>query len=154
MQQEYSFPEFANPTNYWPPATTGQRLGNYLLDIVAFYLAFFVMGITLGIGLELTGNSAWLETMEGTSPLVDQLLSMMLLATYYFIVEVITNGRTVGKLFTRTRAVMEDGSELTTKAVALRSLCRLIPFDAFTFLGGGSGWHDRFSKTMVVQVPR
>ena len=154
MQQDYSFPEFANPTVEWTSATTGQRFSNYLIDLVAFYLIFIAMAILLGVGLELTGNSAWLETVDSMGAIANRLLGMLLLATYYFIVEVATTGRTVGKLFTRTRVVMEDGSELTTKAVALRSLCRLIPFDAFSFLGGGSGWHDRFSKTMVVQVPR
>lgn len=154
MQQDYSFPDFATPATEWTSATTGQRFGNYLIDIAAFYLVFIVLCFLLGIGLELTGNSAWVDRLDEVGALTSRLLGMLLLATYYFILEIATNGRTVGKLFTRTRVVMEDGSELTTKAVALRSLCRLIPFDAFSFLGGGNGWHDRFSKTQVVQVLR
>ena len=34
---------------------------------------------------------------------------------------------------------------------ALRSICRFIPFNGLSFLGSNRGWHDRFSKTMVVE---
>lgn len=150
MQQDYSSLQFATPTTDWANASTGQRFGNYLIDIATFYLGCLLAGIVLGIGLELAGNSAWLEHLDGPA---SRLVGMLLLSMYYFVLEVAT-GRTIGKLFTRTRVVMEDGSELTTKAVAVRSPCRLIPFDAFSFLGDGTGWHDRLSKTRVVQIPR
>ena len=38
------------------------------------------------------------------------------------------------------------------KQVFLRTLIRLIPFEAFSFLGGSKGWHDEWSGTKVIRV--
>jgi hypothetical protein len=36
--------------------------------------------------------------------------------------------------------------------MVLRSLCRLIPFEPFSFLGSDArGWHDSITKTRVVR---
>ncbi len=45
--------------------------------------------------------------------------------------------------------MMIDGSTPTTKDYFMRSICRIIPFDALTFLGE-NGWHDKISNTIVV----
>ncbi|MCY1461177.1 hypothetical protein D9M71_788050 [compost metagenome] len=38
------------------------------------------------------------------------------------------------------------------KAICIRTLCRLIPFDALSFLGKSERiWHDSISKTFVVE---
>ncbi len=38
------------------------------------------------------------------------------------------------------------------KTAFIRSLCRLISFEQFSYLGGGlNGWHDSLSNTQVVQ---
>ena len=69
---------------------------------------------------------------------------------YYFIFESVSH-RTLGKYVTNTKVVMQNGDEPSPRAILLRSLCRLIPFDAFSFLGrDGKGWHDSLSNTYVV----
>ena len=42
--------------------------------------------------------------------------------------------------------------ELKFNDILVRTFCRYIPFEAFTFLGNKSpiGWHDKLSKTIVV----
>ena len=48
---------------------------------------------------------------------------------------------------------MHNGEEPKPKAIMIRSLCRLIPFDALSFLGtNGKGWHDNLSNTYVVDI--
>ncbi|MBJ6110173.1 RDD family protein [Hymenobacter sp. BT523] len=150
MQQDYSFSEFTAEPVALVEASTGQRFGNYLIDIATFYFGCLLLGVALGVVLGLTGHIEWLDNIKGP---VSNLVGIGLMFVYYFVLEVST-GRTIGKLLTRTRVVMEDGFELTTKAIFLRSLCRMIPFDAFSFLSGNAGWHDTFSKTRVVQIPR
>ncbi|MBF9220079.1 RDD family protein [Hymenobacter ruricola] len=150
MQQDYSFSEFATQPVELPYATTGQRLGNYLIDVASYYFFFIVLCLVLGVVIGLTGHTELQRYAEGPA---STLAVFALMFLYFFVLEVST-GRTIGKLITRTRVVMQDGSELTTKAILLRTLCRLIPFDAFSFLGGDSGWHDTLSKTRVVQIPR
>lgn len=62
------------------------------------------------------------------------------------------NGKTIGKYLTKTRALREDGSPLGWDKAFVRSLCRLIPFEGFSYLGSNLlGWHDTISKTMVVE---
>ena len=72
--------------------------------------------------------------------------------TYYIIMEYVFKGKTFGKLLTKTRAVTEYGERMDLGTIMVRSLCRLIPFEAFSFLGeeGTKGWHDTISKTKVI----
>ncbi|UOQ99288.1 RDD family protein [Hymenobacter sp. 5317J-9] len=150
MQQDYSFPEFTFEPVAQVEASTGQRFGNHVIDIITFYFLLAVLAFGTAVVLIAMGYANLDRYLEGpTSTLVIYLMMFV----YYFVLEVST-GRTIGKLLTRTRVVMEDGSELTTKAIFLRSLCRMIPFDAFSFLSGNPGWHDTFSKTRVVQIAR
>jgi uncharacterized RDD family membrane protein YckC len=73
---------------------------------------------------------------------------------YYFLTEVFT-GKTPGKYLTRTHVVDETGGRAKPVQILLRSLYRLVPFDAFSFLSAGRpGWHDRWSKTRVIMDRR
>ncbi|OYW69498.1 MAG: hypothetical protein B7Z21_01185 [Verrucomicrobiales bacterium 32-60-5] len=69
-------------------------------------------------------------------------------------------GRSVGKWITGTKVVMVSGAALSFPRASLRSLCRLVPFDPFSFLGADAiGWHDKWTCTRVVdlrarQVPK
>ncbi|MEK7253493.1 MAG: RDD family protein [Bacteroidota bacterium] len=70
---------------------------------------------------------------------------------YYLVTETIFNGKTIGKFITKTVVVNMDGSPVAFPTVLGRSFARLIPFEAFSFLGAsGRGWHDTLTKTMVV----
>ena len=83
------------------------------------------------------------------SNLIYNIIAAIVLVFYYFLIESITKGRSIGKLVTGTKVVMIDGSTPTTKDYFMRSLCRIIPFEVLSFLGE-NGWHDKISKTTVV----
>lgn len=73
-------------------------------------------------------------------------------AFYYWIIEISFNGKTFGKHITKTRVVTHTGERPDFVDYFTRSVCRLIPFEFVSFLISDSiGWHDRFSKTMVVE---
>lgn len=58
-------------------------------------------------------------------------------------------------LLLKTKVINEAGEAPDFKEALLRSLCRLIPFDAFSFLGSdGRGWHDSITNTYVVDVKK
>jgi uncharacterized RDD family membrane protein YckC len=79
------------------------------------------------------------------------LVEAVFIFIYYSIFEIAT-GRTLGKYITKTIVVDEYGDEAFSADIIKRSLCRLIPFDAFSFLGAsGRGWHDSLSNTYVVK---
>lgn len=45
---------------------------------------------------------------------------------------------------------MKNGEKPSFSVIFKRTLCRLIPFDGFSFLGS-RGWHDSISDTYVVE---
>jgi len=127
-------------------ASQGQRCGTFLLDIVFYFIFCFVLGVVLGI----TGLGNVTKNMNST------LFGFVTLYMYYASQEPFS-GRTLGKRIAGTKAVNEDGSEMSFNQGLLRTLCRFIPFDAFSFLGGNGrpmGWHDKISKTKVISVRR
>ena len=117
-----------------------KRFLNYLIDIVAFYAFALILGIVLG----LTGSEGILEEVNET------VLGLLIMIAYYWGFESVF-GQTVGKMITGSMVVTEDGEPITPLHALKRTLCRLIPFEAFSFLGSGPGWHDTISKTRVVK---
>jgi len=83
--------------------------------------------------------------------LLDRLLRLVLYGIYMFAIEAIFKGKSLGKLITGTRAVNEDGSNVSPKAALLRGLSRAVPFNAFSALGSPAyPWHDRWTKTYII----
>jgi uncharacterized RDD family membrane protein YckC len=76
---------------------------------------------------------------------------LMIYFMYYWICEMLW-GRTFGKLVTGTKVVSVDGMELSVSQSLVRTAARFIIFEPFTFLGrSSSGWHDKWSNTIVVK---
>ena len=123
------------------PAAKNIRFANYIIDVIAYYIFSYIVGMLIAlVGL--------------TYLLVDKLslyaISFVVYFIYYFLFE-LTTGRTLGKLITGTHVVSITGDNPTKKQVLLRNLSRLVPFEPFSFLGDGTGWHDTWSDTMVVK---
>src|SRR3989339_1465757 len=122
-------------------ASTGQRLRTMFLDTFFYFTLFFVFGLVMGL--------------VGLGDLIEGNLLGAIIFLIYYIPQEAFSGRTLGKLITGTKAVSEDGTELTFGQVLGRTLCRFIPFEAFSFLGGNGrprGWHDKIPKTKVISV--
>lgn len=76
---------------------------------------------------------------------------MLFFVIYYSVIEGGLKGKTIGKYFTKTRVVNLDGSQPTFVTFIGRSFARIVPFEAFSFLGDKkTGWHDRWSETIVI----
>ncbi|MCG8581734.1 MAG: RDD family protein [Bacteroidales bacterium] len=71
---------------------------------------------------------------------------------YYLIFESIS-GRTIGKFITNTKVVDSKHSKPGFLRILLRTVLRLNPFDAMSYLFGTElGTHDKVSRTMVVKT--
>lgn len=73
-------------------------------------------------------------------------LGSMILATwtflYYFVFEALF-GRTLGELITRTKVIDRQGRKPTPRVIALRTLCRLAPFEPLSACQASQTcWHD------------
>jgi uncharacterized RDD family membrane protein YckC len=143
--------EEVHPFEY---ASAGQRFLNWLIDnlLMRFGLSWatgFVIGFVLArLFPEFLVNMVNNRGVEFY--LAIYLILILNYLLYYTFCEKIFRGCTLGKLITGTRAVRDDGQELTFADAFLRSLCRLIPFEAFSAFGGHP-WHDTITKTMVIK---
>lgn len=132
--------------------STWLRLANFVLDIVFYYILSFIIGIILGI-FALIGFEGPLIWLTEADPLTEKFLGCVLLLLYYFFTEGFMQ-RSIGKLITGTMVVMDDGSKPDLRTVFIRSLCRFIPFEPFSFFGDGRGWHDSAVNTYVVDAKK
>ncbi|RYZ20044.1 MAG: RDD family protein [Chitinophagaceae bacterium] len=129
-------------------AAWGKRLANLFIDRIAFMGFLFLIGILLGL---VYPPSAETFRSIADNRIVDLLLTSLLYAVYMGAQEALFNGKTLGKLITKTRAVFEDGSSITASAAFTRGICRVVPFEPFSALGNPTyPWHDRWSHTVVV----
>lgn len=130
-------------------ASGGKRFANYLIDIVGFYVLMFISGMLMAL---LSPPSVKVLNEESSeSNIMLNLVSILIFLIYMFGMEALFGGKTLGKMMTGTRAVNEDGSNITFTTAILRGLCRLVPFEAFSALGTPSyPWHDKWTKTYVI----
>ncbi len=116
-------------------ASSNQRLANYLIDRIGSYVVALIVGVIVGF----EGAFSWV-------------LPVIILGGYHLFFESMWQ-RTPGKWISKTKVVRIDGAPLTFTDVLLRTLCRIIPFEPFSFLFDGGyprGWHDSLTKTAVV----
>ena len=127
------------------PAPTNLRVLNYLLDtlvIVSVELLLYEL-------VRRYFNLFYLRVQLSENPVFTiQLFDYMFRIGYYTLFEALNNGQTIGKKFTHTRAAKLDGETFTIKEAFLRSLCRIIPFEAVICLFGYI-IHDRWTNTFV-----
>lgn len=88
---------------------------------------------------------------------VQECVSLALIFLYFFLTEWLAGGKSLGKYVCKTVVVDRNGNKPSVGRLALRSLCRLIPFDnlsyLFFFWSGRKlwgAWHDQISGTYVV----
>lgn len=129
--------------NGYEIATSGWRFLNMIIDMAGYYLLVFLVGM-------LIYATDQYRIVEGMN---DYLFGFALYLLYYVPQETL-GGVTIGKLITRTRVVREDGSPITLRDSLVRTVVRLIPFEAFSFLSKSRprGWHDSWSKTKVISL--
>jgi uncharacterized RDD family membrane protein YckC len=138
--------EFSEPSLEY--ASTGQRFLNYIIDLVAFYLLASLAGVFIGVYYVSTGDT--LNEESGGFVAVTYLVSFAVFFAYYTLFEG-AKGKILGKLITKTRVVREDGEPMTYGKAFVRTLCRIVPFEAFSAFFGIKMWHDSWTNTMVIK---
>lgn len=119
------------------------RFGNLFIDRIVH------LGIVFAVGFVLV--AAEVDFIFNLSRLEEVLLEWSIYVLYYIIMEY-NFQVSVGKLITGTVVVDVNGKKPTLKAIVGRSFSRLVPFDAFSFLGSDTiGWHDTWSGTRVIK---
>ena len=130
-------------------ASHSQRFLNLLMDYIA-QLFLFIIAFTIAVMIaESNGNKEFMVNFVKND--IAQYTFVTCIALVYYNVFEILFARTVGKFITQTIVVDENGEKPNHETILVRTLCRLIPFEILSFLVmPARGWHDRISKTYVV----
>lgn len=132
-------------------ASSYQRFANYAVDYIVKSGILFGFGAFAALLGETIGYTDLQDMIYEMGTGSEYILALGVLLLYYSIFEIVSS-RTIGKYITQTIVVDEFGEKPTVKAILIRTLCRLIPLDALTYLGRPEkGWHDSISKTYVVR---
>jgi uncharacterized RDD family membrane protein YckC len=127
------------------------------IDLVPVLLLFVVLSDLVGGARDTgpAGEDGVVVQLNG-APL---LLFLTLMLAYYFLMEVRTHGRSIGKKLLRLRVVSEDGFPATGRQYAVRALLRIVDWlPLFYLLGfgftassrGRRRLGDRLAGTMLV----
>lgn len=131
-------------------ASHRERFLNLLMDYVGqifLYIIAFVIAATIA---QANGNKEFMANFVKND--IAQYTFATCVTLFYYNVFEIFSARTIGKFITQTIVVDENGEKPNHERILVRSLCRLIPFEMFSFLGmPARGWHDSISKTYVVK---
>ncbi|AZA52048.1 RDD family protein [Chryseobacterium sp. G0201] len=132
-------------------ASSGVRFVNYTVDLIVLIVINTILSfVSVWIYNYTSINFFYFYNNGGL--LWEFFCGNLVSFIYYFLWENYSNGRTVGKYITNTMAISTDGVDMTTQQVLYRTLCRIVPFDALSFLGGGNGWHDNWTDTRVINI--
>lgn len=117
-----------------------KRLFNYIIDLICLFASGFAFGFILSL-YDLG------HIIENVS---ENILGLIVITAYYLFFELMWQ-KTPAKWITKTKVVMLDGSKPPFGNILGRTLSRVIPFEAFSFLSKYPvGWHDKLSKTIVI----
>lgn len=130
-------------------ASDRKRFEGGIVDFIFTIISIFISGFIIVI----IGNvfnwdifSIWQRFVTDST----YLACFTFLMLNYFFLEFFF-GATMGKFATGLVVVTKNGEKPGFIMILVRTLCRLIPFDVFSFLGKSDGfWHDSISKTHVV----
>ena len=144
--------------NQFVHASQGQRFLNWLIDnlLMRFGLSYLT-GMLIGAVLvevapDFLQKIAYSEDrMNGSILLLSFIVGYFNYLVYYTLCEKLFKGYTLGKLITGTKAIRQDGKELSFKDAFLRSLSRLVPFEVFSGFSTLT-WHDSWTDTMVIKA--
>lgn len=127
-------------------AGKGLRFANYLIDLIAYYILFFILIVIISFI-----NPGFLDWLENIDPILDRLLSLSGYIVFITLSEILTKGRSIGKYITKTQVVKIDGTAPDLGTFLGRNLIRsLAVIDQLSFFGE-TGWHDSWSETRVVE---
>ncbi|MCU4158120.1 RDD family protein [Carboxylicivirga sp. A043] len=135
---------------YAQEASKLQRIINRAVDIFCIVVTLVILlNIIDVINVFVLGNTT--NSFNDTT-LENYLWAYFATFLYYFLFESLT-GRTIGKIFTQTKVINTDGERPAVGTIFIRTLSRLVPFDAWSFVFTNyEGWHDAWSKTKVVSI--
>ncbi|MFA7290426.1 MAG: RDD family protein, partial [Melioribacteraceae bacterium] len=128
-------------------ASQTKRFLNWIIDGLVIAIICLILFVLIGT---LLISSDLLDSLKVEKKYDLSFIIFIVIFFYYLISESILN-TTVGKLITRTSLTQLNGDKVRFSQILIRTFCRFIPFEQFSFLTKNPyGWHDSISETRVV----
>ena len=141
---------YTQPAYELVQASSGKRFGNYLIDVIFFYMIIVFWAIIAAI-ISPETIDALDDNDSAFGTFGDRILSLVVYAIIMSLIEAIFRGKSIGKLITGTKAVNADGSNISFGTAFARGFSRAVPFNAFSALGSPCyPWHDKWTDTYVI----
>jgi hypothetical protein len=135
-------------------ASNSRRAVNLVVDLNAYNALLFILASAANLLATTMGSPTRIRVAAWGAWGVWGLVG---LALYYAVQEHLW-GRTLGKFLTRTMVISADGGRPSLGQIIGRTFSRFIPFEPISYIIDGDmypiGWHDRLSKTRVVERSR
>lgn len=131
------------------PASASERFVNSLIDVILSFVISITLSFTVLLKQESIAGKA--HAWQGASFVVAG-LSVYFLGqfVYYFLSELLWE-RTFGKSLTSTQVIARSGGKLSVGKLVIRTIVRVIPFDALPLLfKSRRTLHDIASGSLVV----
>ncbi len=157
-EQQDLLTDVIDPLSQYQYGTQWQRFVNWLIDnlLMRFGLSY-LSGTAVGMILGAVAPDFLYSMLDSESGgpgwglyVLGYMVSILNYLVYYTLCEKLFKGYTLGKVITGTRAIRQDGGELTFKDAFLRSASRLVPFELFSGFSTLT-WHDSWTNTMVIK---
>jgi uncharacterized RDD family membrane protein YckC len=135
--------------SYFVRASKWQRFLHPLIDTIVT-IAIFSPLLKFFVDYDSDGLSRYILQTHESRIQENMLLVILALRIVYYLFYEAVFGFTPAKLLTSTRTIDYDGNKPSFKKVFVRTVSRLVPFEAFSFFAD-DGWHDKWSETLVVE---
>ncbi len=116
-------------------AASSKRILNLIIDQIIILVLSSILFYLLGL------NSA----------IVFLLVLLIIDLSYYLVLETVSS-QTVGKMITKSKVVTITGEKPRFLTIGLRTVCRFIPFEQYSFINSNVGLHDKLSSTITIEV--
>ncbi len=150
---EANSPEAVEQQQSFYVASSERRFVNFVVDFVGSIVFSLLLCCLIGLIFAFLGiDTDAPDWSKRIADILMRVLWIVALLLYYYVQEHFW-GQTFGKFLTRTMVIAADGERSSGKQIIGRTLSRFIPAESFSYLLGGPfpiGWHDRLSKTRVV----
>jgi uncharacterized RDD family membrane protein YckC len=125
-------------------ANKNTRIANFLIDTLV--IGFIIQLIWVPLFYDFKLHNYLIDSFY------KKVFSVLISFIYYLTTETIW-GKTIGKMITKSQVRNIDFTVAKFYQILIRTFLRMIPFDPLSFLGlGKKGWHDVFSKTVVIKT--
>lgn len=138
---------------YGMVASGSKRLINCILDTIVVTFIQIALAQIFNLLYQTYGHEFFMIGRPEMGNVKYTMFGLGINIVYYGLFESLCM-RTAGKYVTNTKVVNRDGTTPDNGTILIRTLCRLIPFEFLSFIlrKPAIGWHDSFSKTLVVDI--